>query len=155
MLESYSLRQTLRRFPIKGGASLGLWRFFLNQLLTGQHLANSGEGQLKKTPCTYVYPIYLQMINYDARVFKFSKLFFWFTVAPPVRASISRQLIIVFNNNNISKHFVFATNIKDHKKRESWPSYELMSISSECQPCFFVSLVSQLSSVSSGIWLTL
>ena len=93
---------------------------------------------------TYVYPIYLQMINYDARVFKFSKLFFWFTVAPPVRGSISQQLIIVFNNNNISKHFVFATNIKDHKKRESWPSYELMSISSECQPCFL-----SLSSLSS------
>ena len=28
MLRSHSLRQTLRRFPIRGGASLGLYRFF-------------------------------------------------------------------------------------------------------------------------------
>ena len=31
-----------------GGANLF---FFLNQLLTGQRLENSGGGQLKKTPC--------------------------------------------------------------------------------------------------------
>ena len=48
MLESYSLRQTLRRFPIIGGGQSGTLTFFWNQLLTGQHLANSGEGQLKK-----------------------------------------------------------------------------------------------------------
>ena len=51
MLESYSLRQTLRRFPIIRGGQSGTLTFFWNQLLTGQHLANSGEGQLKKSPC--------------------------------------------------------------------------------------------------------
>ena len=29
--------------------------FFLNQLLTGQHLANSGEAQLKKTTLYHYY----------------------------------------------------------------------------------------------------
>ena len=51
MLESHSLRQTLRRFPIRGGGQSGTLMFFWNQLLTGQHLANSGGAQLKKTPC--------------------------------------------------------------------------------------------------------
>ena len=33
------------------GAQSGTLTFFWNQLLTGQHLANSGWGQLTKTPC--------------------------------------------------------------------------------------------------------
>ena len=37
-------------FRSKGGQS-GTLTFFWNQLLTGQHLANSGEAQLIKTPC--------------------------------------------------------------------------------------------------------
>ena len=53
-MESYSLRQTLRRFPIIRGGQSGTLTYFWNQLLTGQHLANSGEAQLKKTPCMYV-----------------------------------------------------------------------------------------------------
>ena len=40
-------------FLIARGASLGLLTFFWNQSLTGQHLANSGEAQLKKSPCMY------------------------------------------------------------------------------------------------------
>ena len=38
-------------FPIPMGGQSGTLTFFLNQLLTGQHLANSGEAQLKKSPC--------------------------------------------------------------------------------------------------------
>ena len=34
-----------------GGGQSGTLTFFRNQLLTGQHLANSRGGQLKKTPC--------------------------------------------------------------------------------------------------------
>ena len=38
------------------GGQSGTLIFFWNQLLTGQHLANSGEAQLKKPPCTiHVY----------------------------------------------------------------------------------------------------
>ena len=38
-------------FSIPMGGQSGTLMFFWNQLLTGQHLANSGEAQLKKTPC--------------------------------------------------------------------------------------------------------
>ena len=37
-------------FSIPMGGQSGTLMFFLNQLLTGQHLANSGEAQLKKHP---------------------------------------------------------------------------------------------------------
>ena len=59
MLESYSLRQTLRRFPIIRGGQCGTLTFFLNQLLTGKHLANSGEAQLKKNT------LYLRYVSCD------------------------------------------------------------------------------------------
>ena len=36
--------QTLRLFSIMGGGQSGSLTFFLNELLTGQHLANSGGG---------------------------------------------------------------------------------------------------------------
>ena len=39
-------------FSIPMGGQSGTLMFFWNQLLTGQHLANSGEAQLKKPPCT-------------------------------------------------------------------------------------------------------
>ena len=38
-------------FSIPMGGQSGTLMFFWNQLLTGQHLANSRGGQLKKTPC--------------------------------------------------------------------------------------------------------
>ena len=37
-----------------GGSVWDFDDFFLNQLLTGQHLANSGESQLKKSPCKFI-----------------------------------------------------------------------------------------------------
>ena len=43
-----SLRQTLSRFSITEGGPVWDSNVFWNQLLTGQHLANSGEAQLKK-----------------------------------------------------------------------------------------------------------
>ena len=45
--------------------------FFLNQLLTGQHLANSGGGgQLKKSPCIFLLIfIFLYTASGDVKVF--------------------------------------------------------------------------------------
>ena len=43
-------------FSIPMGGQSGTLTFFLNQLLTGQHLANSGEAQLKISPCISVNP---------------------------------------------------------------------------------------------------
>ena len=48
--------QTLRLFSIMGGGQSGTLTLFRNRLLTGQHLANSRGGQLKKNTlylCTY------------------------------------------------------------------------------------------------------
>ena len=42
---------TLRLFFNHRGGQSGTLTFFRNRLLTGQHLANSGGGELKKTPC--------------------------------------------------------------------------------------------------------
>ena len=41
VLESYTLRQTLRHFLIMGGGAVWDSNVFFNQLLTGQHLAYS------------------------------------------------------------------------------------------------------------------
>ena len=38
-------------FSIPRGGQSRTLTFFLNRSLTGQHLANSGEAQLKKSPC--------------------------------------------------------------------------------------------------------
>ena len=40
-------------FLIPRGGQSGTLTFFWNQSLTGQHLANSGEAQLKKSPCIF------------------------------------------------------------------------------------------------------
>ena len=53
---------SLRLFSIIRGGQSGTLPFFLNELLTGQHLANSGEDQLKKSPC--MYPAAEEMISH-------------------------------------------------------------------------------------------
>ena len=46
----YENHQALRLFSIIRGGQSGTLTFFRNLLLIGQHLANSGEAQLKKHP---------------------------------------------------------------------------------------------------------
>ena len=48
--------------PREGGQS-GTLSFFRNQSLTGQHLANSGEAQLKKSPCMIVVVAIVALIS--------------------------------------------------------------------------------------------
>ena len=48
--ERGEIPNTLTFLMPRGGQS-GTLTFFWNQSLTGQHLANSGEAQLKKSPC--------------------------------------------------------------------------------------------------------
>ena len=56
-------------FSIPMGGQSGTLMFFWNQLLTGQHLANSGEAQLKKTPCISYIQIYItSYITYNTKV---------------------------------------------------------------------------------------
>ena len=52
----------------------GTLPFFLNQLLTGQHLAYSGEAQLKKSPCMKIdWQIQTCVMTDDAIIFLKSK----------------------------------------------------------------------------------
>ena len=58
-------------FRSEGGPVWDSNVFFLNQLLTGQHLANSGGGgQLKKSPCIFLLIfIFLYTASGDVKVF--------------------------------------------------------------------------------------
>ena len=74
-----------------GGGSLGLLRFFWNRLLTGQHLANSGEGQLKKPPCNN--PPAYQLLFYKAQFLGFLSAHHLFS--DTVQDTFSLKLIVL------------------------------------------------------------
>ena len=87
-------------FSIPMGGQSGTLMFFLIQLLTGQHLANSGEAQLKKTPC----------INYDCRLtFLHCRYASYIGDAP-----FKRQLLVTIVSQIHHHHyFTILTTLKD------------------------------------------
>ena len=129
-MESHSLRQTLRRFPIRGGASLGLYHF-LKLVTYRPTLSKFRGGAVKKTPCnpiTSTLFLYYFVRKYQLKTPTFlAKIIFTHIATQKHQLSLRNFLLKNFHpiNINLSGIIFFAVtlelaNIKHRSCKITW-----------------------------------
>ena len=91
-------------FSIPRGGQSGTLTFFWNQLLTGQHLANSGEAQLKNHPYMFFYIDDLPITWKKCRYIGY-RYFFWIISPTPKYSSF--ESFILYTPKGIACHTYF------------------------------------------------